>query len=158
MMKHRYSRWFLQPRCNDGRFSLRNRSDQSGVALVEFALIVPTFLLLIFGMIDFGRAYSTSITLTNAVREGARYGITNPTDTAGIIAKVQNAAGPYNTGSLTVPNPTCSASCSSGQSVVVTSSYSFSFITPLAAIANFISGGSIPSTFTINNSATMRIE
>ena|SRR5579885_3547641 len=129
-----------------------------GVSLVEFAFVVPVFLLLLFGMIDFGRAYSTSVTLTNAVREGARYGITNPTDTSGIIAAVQNAAGPYNDASLIIPNPTCSASCTSGQSVVVTSSYSFSFITPLAAIANFVSGGTIPSTFTINSSATMRIE
>jgi len=109
-------------------------------------------------MIDFGRAYSTSVTLTNAVREGARYGITNPTDNAGIVAKVQNAAGPYNDKNLSVPNPTCNSSCTSSQSVVVTSSYSFSFITPLAAIANFVSGGTIPSTFTITSSATMRIE
>jgi Flp pilus assembly protein TadG len=130
----------------------------NGVSIIEFALILPVFLLLLFGMIDFGRAYSTSITMTNAVREGARYGITNPTDNAGIIAKVQNAAGPYNTGSLTVPNPTCSTSCTSGQSVVVTSSYSFSFLTPVAAIAHLVSGGTIPSTFTISNSATMRIE
>ncbi len=137
---------------------VRNIESQRGVALVEFAFILPAFFLILFSIVDFGRAYSASVTLTNAVREGARYGVTNPTDSSGIVAKVQNAAGPYNTRSLSVPSPTCNASCTSGQSVVVTSNYSFAFITPLAAIAHLISGGTIPSTFTITNSATMRIE
>jgi Flp pilus assembly protein TadG len=133
-------------------------SSGNGFSLLEFALVAPVFLLLLFGIVDFGRAYSTSVTLTNAVREGARYGITNPTDSSGIIAKVQIAASPYNDGHLTVSSPSCNTSCTSGQSIVVASSYSFSFITPLAAIAHYISGGTVPSTFTINSSATMRIE
>src|SRR5579871_769499 len=88
----------------------RPSRSEDGVALVEFAFIVPMFMLLLLCTIDLGRAYSTSVTLTNAVREGARYGITNPTDTSGIIAKVQSAAGAYNDANLSVPNPTCSAS------------------------------------------------
>ena len=48
--------------------------DQRGVAAVEFALILPLVVILIFGMITAGLAYSDHLSITNAVREGARYG------------------------------------------------------------------------------------
>ena len=128
-----------------------------GQALIEFALILPLFLLLLFGMIDFGRAYSASVTLTNAAREGARFGVISPNNFTGITNRVQTTAGPYNDSNLTV-TPSCSPSCSSGNDVIVQTTYQFSFITPLAAIANFVSGGALPSTLTLKSSANMRIE
>jgi len=48
--------------------------------------------------------------------------------------------------------------CSSGNDVIVQTTYQFSFITPLAAIANFVSGGALPSTLSLKSSANMRIE
>lgn len=39
---------------------------------MEFALILPVLMLFIFGIVEFGRAYSARIQLTSAVREGAR--------------------------------------------------------------------------------------
>jgi Flp pilus assembly protein TadG len=47
-----------------------------GQALTEFALVVPIFLLLVAGMIDFGLGLNASITVTNAARGGARLGAT----------------------------------------------------------------------------------
>jgi len=47
---------------------------RSGQAVVEFALVLPIFILLVFGAIEFGRAYYTLHLLTNAAREGARRG------------------------------------------------------------------------------------
>ena len=47
---------------------------RTGQAVVEFALVLPVFLLLVFGTIEFGRAYLTLHLLTNASREGARVG------------------------------------------------------------------------------------
>ena len=41
---------------------------------MEFALILPVLVLFVFGIIEFGRAYSARIQLTAAVREGARAG------------------------------------------------------------------------------------
>ncbi len=56
-------------RTEDGR--------ESGVAMLEFALVLPVLLLLVFGIIEFGRAYNAQITLTHAAREGAReYAVT----------------------------------------------------------------------------------
>ena len=40
--------------------------------MVEFALILPVLILFVFGIVEFGRAYSARIQLTSAVREGAR--------------------------------------------------------------------------------------
>ncbi len=48
------------------------RKKRRGQAVVEFALVLPIFLLLILGALDFGRAYYRLHLLTNAAREGAR--------------------------------------------------------------------------------------
>ncbi|HOY44914.1 MAG TPA: TadE/TadG family type IV pilus assembly protein [bacterium] len=45
---------------------------QEGQSLVEFALVIPIFLLLLFGIIEFGRIWETMNTMTGAAREGAR--------------------------------------------------------------------------------------
>jgi TadE-like protein len=45
-----------------------------GQSLVEFALVFPIFLLLLFGLIDIGRFVYTANALNQAAREGARYG------------------------------------------------------------------------------------
>jgi hypothetical protein len=46
-----------------------------GQAMVEFALIAPIFFLILFSIIDFGRAVYYIQALNNAAREGARYAI-----------------------------------------------------------------------------------
>ena len=50
----------------------RNSPHDRGAAAVEFALLLPVLLLLVFGIIDFGRALNAQVTLTQAAREGAR--------------------------------------------------------------------------------------
>jgi Flp pilus assembly protein TadG len=51
---------------------LRIRPSERGAAAVEFALILPVFVLLIMGMLEFSRAYNAQISISNAAREGAR--------------------------------------------------------------------------------------
>ena len=51
---------------------LRGRQDQ-GAAAVEFAVILPVLLLIVFGIIEFGFVFNTQIALTQAAREGVRY-------------------------------------------------------------------------------------
>lgn len=55
-----------------------------GQGLVEFALILPIFLLLIMGIIEFSYAFIVYTGMFNAAREGTRYGIVNALDRAGI--------------------------------------------------------------------------
>jgi Flp pilus assembly pilin Flp len=49
--------------------------DEDGAAAVEFALLLPLIVLLLFGIIEFGLAFNTRIQATNAAREGARMAI-----------------------------------------------------------------------------------
>lgn len=79
----------------------RARRDERGASAVEFALIVPVLVLLLMGTVSTGLAYNDHISLTNAVREGARYGagadITSSSWAANVQTRVQqvyfNAAG-----------------------------------------------------------------
>jgi len=57
----------------------RRRSTQRGQGLVEFALVAPLLLVLVFGVYDFGRGMSANVTVTNSSREGARYLVTHTT-------------------------------------------------------------------------------
>lgn len=49
----------------------RMKSDH-GAAIVEFALVVPILIMLVFGIAEFGRAWFTQSNLAAAAREGAR--------------------------------------------------------------------------------------
>lgn len=59
------------------------KGPQGGVA-VEFALLLPVLLLLIFGIVDFGHAWYIKQEITTASREGARYGTRYQTNTSGV--------------------------------------------------------------------------
>ena len=59
-----------------------------GAALVEFAMIIPLFVVLVFGAIDVGRLLYTRITLHEAVQEGSIYASTNPDDPNGARLRV----------------------------------------------------------------------
>lgn len=48
--------------------------DERGQALTEFALVLPILALLLFGVIQFGITFNNYLTLTDAVRAGARKG------------------------------------------------------------------------------------
>jgi Flp pilus assembly protein TadG len=58
-------------------FVRRRGSRRRGQALVEFALVIPLFLLLLVAIFDLGRAVFAWNTLSNAAREGARIAIVN---------------------------------------------------------------------------------
>jgi Flp pilus assembly protein TadG len=64
----------------------------TGQSLVEFALILPLMVLIIAGLFDLGRAFFASITITNAAREGARYGALNPDYITGACNATKNEA------------------------------------------------------------------
>ena len=50
------------------------RGKTAGQTLVEFALVIPVFMLILFGLIDGGRLIYTDTTLSQAAREGSRVG------------------------------------------------------------------------------------
>lgn len=70
---------YIRQRGAGMRSRLRGRAERGAVA-VEFAFVLPLLLLLLLGTITGGLAFSRSIGLTNAVREGARFGATADAD------------------------------------------------------------------------------
>lgn len=52
----------------------RKKRHDRGQGLVEFALVIPMFLLLVMGIVEFGRLMAVYTGITSASREGARYG------------------------------------------------------------------------------------
>ncbi len=52
-----------------------SQAGQRGAAAVEFALVLPLLLLIMFGIVEFGVAFYDKAMITNASREGARAGV-----------------------------------------------------------------------------------
>ena len=127
--------------------------DECGAALVEFAIIFPVLIILLFGMIDFGRAFFTRNNLVAAAREGARYGAVLPNACAGawpdsIRARtsryVTTIGGRAPTAAqLVVTTPGgCAANVSTNVMVSITG-YPFQPITPVFRLINFTAATSI---------------
>lgn len=79
----------------DSSAGLARRRERShrGAAMLEFAIILPILLLLVMGIIQFGRAYNIVVSLQGAAREGARALALCNTSTpcAGVDAAVTSA-------------------------------------------------------------------
>jgi Flp pilus assembly protein TadG len=62
----------VQSRTRRSPYSRSRRRHRKGAQIIEFAIILPLFILLTFGIFEFGRAMMVVEILTNAAREGAR--------------------------------------------------------------------------------------
>lgn len=73
------------------RFTARG-ARRRGASLVEFAFVVPVFLLVLFGMLEYARFFYTMQVMNNAAREGARYAAvnTNNVNSANVQSYVDN--------------------------------------------------------------------
>ena len=71
-----------------GRGSRKQRCRERGQSLVETAIVFPILLLLLAAVVDFGRAFDAYIVLTNAAREGARWGSVKPELTVDQVKQV----------------------------------------------------------------------
>ena len=91
---------------------------QRGQALVEFALVLPIFVLLLFGLFDVGRLVYVDNAVAQAAREGARYGsVQNRSGTPAGRTDIQA----HTLGIMTaVPDATVTVDCERGGTVVTT--------------------------------------
>lgn len=103
--------------------TIRNRFDllrsDAGASLVEMAILLPLFMLLMAIAVDLGRAYYLVLELQGAANAAAVYGIQNPTDSAGMSTAAQDNA--PNVPGLTVGTHSYGCECSDGTSYVVNS-------------------------------------
>lgn len=129
---------------------------QRGGSMVEFALILPILIILLFGIIEFGILIYNQQVLTNAAREGARRGIVQDTtriQTSEINQTVQSyAANHLITLSATKPTPAVTVTVNGSAGVCgafadnlsVSVTYPYSFM----VMPNFITGLGNPYTLT----------
>ncbi len=127
---------------------------EAGQTLVEFALILPIMLLLIFALVDFGRGFYTWLILTNGAREGARVGATQQEYNA-IVTRIQEATGTLDQNRLTITLTNVQGP--RGEPIEVDLEYDFEFVTPIGDILNIVSGGNLDAP-TITAHASMRLE
>lgn len=116
---------------------------QTGAAMVEFAIVLPLLLMLIFGIIEFSILLFNKAMVTNASREGARLGIVysypNPIPVADVIARVQSYTGNHliTFGPAASPTTTVAGDCSTaGNQLTVNVSYPYQFL----VLPNFVTG------------------
>ncbi|HYN92989.1 MAG TPA: TadE/TadG family type IV pilus assembly protein [Pilimelia sp.] len=115
-----------------------------GAAAVELALVTPLLLLMLFGIIDFGRMLNAQIALTEAAREGARaaaLGLPPGPRVARVVRGIPT----------TVTTTPCPAGAFPGADAVVVVSHPFRPVTPLGPIMTMVGGeedGSVTITAT----------
>lgn len=109
----------------------RLRQGEHGQALVEMALVLPLFFLLLFGVIEMGRVGYAYITVCNAAREGGRIATIGGTD-HDIEISVKNAAVSLDplVISITPPEP-LEGHRQSGQGVTVEVTYQVWLVIPI---------------------------
>lgn len=149
------------------------RRREAAQSLVEFSLIVPLFIILVFGVIDFGMGLRAYISVTQATREGARFGsIGNPagTFTSGgsgdcngstnttVVGRVCSTMSGLDLTKVSSVNVTYPSGNAPGNSVHVSATYNYHYITPIQRLVNFFSAGALGSTIPVNSTTDMRIE
>jgi Flp pilus assembly protein TadG len=114
---------------------------EKGQSLVEFALILPIFLLLLFAILDFGRIYFAYLTIDHAGREAARAASIGSTDIEEVA--VSNAS------SINLTEDQVTFTTLDGEATI-TITYPIDFLTPVI--------GNIIGSFDLTNTTVMRLE
>ena len=144
-------------------------SADGGAAAVEMALVLPFLMIILMGIIEFGRVLYSHQVITNAAREASRASATDFEPYTDAANRVLEPAG--------IPSPTtsCATSPSLGQTSIcqttvtipvgtattqahqVTISYNIAYMTPLGSLLEMIAGNSgWGEGITISSTAVMR--
>jgi purine-cytosine permease-like protein len=102
-----------------GCWNARSARREEAQSLVELALLLPLFLLILLGSAEFARFAWSAVLTSNAARAGASFGARNPAN-AGNTAGIQGVAvadGVNLTGLSATPTPTVTCVCSSGAAI-----------------------------------------
>ena len=136
---------------------LKLKRIQAGAEIVEFAVILPFLLLVMFGIMEFGLVFYDKALITNASREAARSGIAYkcPVLSAdeikavsdgynGFLISFGESIPPKVTVSPTPPTSTTNCGANSGTPLTVTVTYSYQFLVFGNLFSLFVSGFTNP--------------
>jgi hypothetical protein len=132
-----------------------------GAAAVEFALVVPVLLIVVFGIIDFGRMLNAQLQVTEAAREGARAASTIMGDEVDRSDAAADRIARFTGGTIggVEFDDSRSAFCgrvpSDGDINTVATEYQFDFITPVGDIGALFGGGGWGEPITIRATSVM---
>lgn len=114
-------------------------------------MVVPVFLILLFGIVDFSLGLKAWLTITNASREGARVLVLgqNCSQVTTQAKSVAQGLNPPVTVTITPSN--CTGV--SGEPMSVSVSYTYTFVTPLGNFVKLLAGP-----ITMKSTSTMRHE
>jgi Flp pilus assembly protein TadG len=124
---------------------------------VEFALLLPVLLLLLFGIVDFGRLLNAQIVLTQAAREGSRLqalGVAAAT----VVTKTDAAATGLSPAPAVNTGTVCPANAGASVDAVVIVTYTFTFLTPVGAIGRMFGSNNYGTTLTLTAQGEMPCE
>jgi Flp pilus assembly protein TadG len=119
----------------------RSRHDR-GAAAVEFALVMPLLLILVLGIVEFGRAFNIQTTLSAAAREGVRTMALQNSESAARTS-TKSAAAPavvLTDGQISVSAACPAAGTNPSATVTVTVTYPLTFITDFFGTAPALTG------------------
>lgn len=138
---------------------MKSEKKESGQALVEFALVLPLLLLLVFGIIEFGRIFQASLVVSHAAREGARQGVVEDVGRKDRIEDVVEIAGSSigldrNVNLTITPSDAVALDAlGRGSTLTVSVHANVNLITPI--ISNILSDDGI---YNVESTAVMRVE
>jgi len=123
--------------------------------MVEFALVLPLLLIIVFITVDFGVGLTRWIAITNAAREGARLGAVGAAEGAIRQKTIDTSDGILSADDIQVGffDADGDGEIDVGESVVVDVSYDYSYITPLGRILDFT-----VAPLTLSACSDMRVE
>lgn len=107
------------------------KAGERGSVAVEFALLAPILIMLLFGIVEFGRAYNVQVSLTNAAREGVRAMAINDSQSVARSA-ARNSATQLSPALADADITFSAANCGIGTQMTVTIRYSLNTMTGIA--------------------------
>lgn len=132
---------------------------EQGAVAVEFALVLPIFLMLVLGIFEFGRAFNIQVSLSEAARESARYVAVHYADPDFSTAAAQNAGVAAAPSVFPVPfvdisyqsvDGTGAAECAPDVNAVSTITFPTGFLTGLEKLIG------VEKPFTLSGTGVMR--
>ncbi len=124
--------------------------DAKGQSMVETALILPIIILILFGIIEFGRIFNAYIIIGNASREGVRHAVVGGSD-LDIIGTINYNTSMLDAENLSITITPISANRVRGTAVTVQVNYDIDIVVPIISSI-------IPNPFTLTSKTVMRME
>ncbi|HAN10748.1 MAG TPA: pilus assembly protein TadG [Clostridiales bacterium] len=124
--------------------------EERGQSVAEFALVLPIFLLILMGIIEFGLLMSNYVIVVNAAREGGRIAALGGTDVE-ILQKVRDVTPSLESSALKVTTTPDEYNRRSGEEVSVLVEYTAEQVVPV--FQNII-----PNIYNVKSQIIMRVE